>query len=222
MTSPVPNRRFFLAAVAGLATAVAAPAFAGKNDNGLLFQPTFNPADKARIAKATAYLQALGTGQGRFQQSDFRGRITNGNWYLQRPGKIRFEYDAPYSLLIVSDGHNVNMWDPRLQSFDQYPLDETPLSLFLSKQISFNQGVIISAVSSNAAGFTLKARDRRKQVEGYVAMNFSQDAAGNVALTSWTVVDQQNRPTTVNLVSFKRDSALKPDLFVLNKPQKRK
>lgn len=215
------TRRFFLTAATGLTAAAAVPAFAGKNDNGLLFQPTFNPADKARIAKATAYLQALGTGQGRFQQVDFRGRTTNGNWYLQRPGKIRFEYDAPYSLLIVSDGRNVNMWDPRLQSFDQYPLDETPLSLFLSKQISFNQGVIIAAVSSNAAGFTLKARDRRKSVGGFVTMNFAQDAAGNVMLKEWTVVDQQNRPTTVKLVSFTRDSRLKPELFVLNKPQKK-
>ena len=226
MTSPAPTRRFFLAAAAGTAAGTAAafamPALAGKNDNGLLFQPTFNPADKARIAKATAYLQALGTGQGRFQQVDFRGRATNGNWFLARPGKIRFEYDAPYSLLIVADGRNVNMWDPRLQSFDQYPLDETPLSLFLSKQIRFDQGVIISAVSSNAAGFTLKARDRRKQVEGYVTMNFAQDAGGNVMLKSWTVVDQQNRPTTVNLVSFTRDSPIRPDLFVLNKPQKKK
>lgn len=216
------TRRFLLAGFATAAAATALPALAGKNDNGLLFQPTFNPADKARIAKATAYLQALGTGQGRFQQVDFRGRITNGNWYLQRPGRIRFEYDAPYSLLIVSDGRNVNMWDPRLQSFDQYPLSETPLSLFLSKQISFNQGVIISAISSNAAGFTLKARDRRKQVEGFVTMTFAQDATGNVMLKEWTVVDQQNRPTTVKLLSFTRDSALKPDLFVLNKPQKKK
>ena len=216
------TRRFLLASFATATAATALPALAGKNDNALLFQPTFNPADKARIAKATAYLQALGTGQGRFEQTDFHGRITNGNWYLARPGKIRFEYDAPYSLLIVSDGRNVNMWDPRLQSFDQYPLSETPLSLFLSKQISFDQGVIISAVSSNATGFTLKARDRRKSVGGFVNINFAQGPDGKVMLKEWTVVDQQNRPTTVKLVSFTRDSPLKPDLFVLNKPQKKK
>jgi outer membrane lipoprotein-sorting protein len=79
--------------------------------------------------------------------------------------------------------------------------------------------VIISAVNSTAQGFTLKARDRRKQVEGYVTMTFGQDAAGNVTLQSWTVVDQQNRPTTVTLTSMTRGAALKPSLFVLNKPQ---
>jgi len=216
------TRRFLLAglAVTTLLGAPAAPVLAqGKNDSGLLLQPNFNAADKARIAKATAYLQSLSTAQGRFQQTDFKGRVTQGNWYLQRPGKMRFEYDPPYSLLMVADGRNVNMWDPRLQNFNRYPLGETPLSLFLSRQIRFDQGVIISSVSSNAQGFTLKARDRRKQVEGYVTMTFEQDAAGNVSLQSWTVVDQQNRPTTVRLTTMTRGMTLKPGLFVLNKPQ---
>jgi len=217
------NRRFLLAGLAVttlLGAAPAAPVLAqGKNDNGLLFQPNFNAADKTRIAKATAYLQGLSTAQGRFQQTDFKGRLTQGNWFLERPGKMRFEYDAPYALLMVADGKNVNMWDPRLQTFNRYPLGETPLSLFLSRQIRFDQGVIISSVSSSAQGFTLKARDRRKQVEGYVSLTFGQDAAGNVILQSWTVVDQQNRPTTVQLTSMTRGISLKPSLFVLNKPQ---
>lgn len=85
------------------------------------YAPSFNAADKARIASATAYLQALGTAHGRFEQTDYKGRKSAGNWYLARPGKMRFEYDAPTSLLIVSNGKTVSMWDPRLQTFDQYP-----------------------------------------------------------------------------------------------------
>ncbi|MEI9903210.1 MAG: hypothetical protein WDN06_03995 [Asticcacaulis sp.] len=86
------NRRALLSALLALA---ASPALAqGHGDTTTyITPPKFNPADQARITKATAYLQALATGQGRFQQTDFRGRITTGNWYLARPGKIRFEYD---------------------------------------------------------------------------------------------------------------------------------
>lgn len=219
------TRRFLLSGSLTAALLSAAPAMAqgGKNQfDSLISPPNFNPADKARIQKATAYLQALGTGQGRFEQTDFRGRITKGNWFLQRPGKIRFEYDAPYSVLIVSDGNKVKMWDPRLKSFDQYPLSETPLSLFLSKQIRFDQGVVITQVSSNATGFTLKARDRRKQVEGSVVLVFDQAANGAVTLREWTVTDAQNRGTRVHLTSFAAGVSLKPDLFVLNKPQVKK
>ncbi|MEI9903209.1 MAG: outer-membrane lipoprotein carrier protein LolA [Asticcacaulis sp.] len=110
------------------------------------------------------------------------------------------------------------MWDPRLQSFDKYPLDETPLSLFLSKQIRFDQGVVITAVTSDASGFHLKARDRRKQIEGSVTLSFSQDAAGTIALHDWTVVDAQNHGTTVSLTSFTRGMAIRPDLFTLDNP----
>lgn len=216
--------------LAGLAAAlVTAPAITpavaqgSKNQfSGLISPPSFNAADKARIASATAYLQALGTAHGRFEQTDYRGRKSTGNWYLARPGKMRFEYDAPTSLLIVSNGKTVSMWDPRLQSFDQYPLSETPLSLFLARQIRFDQGVIVTAVSSNAQGFTLKARDRRKSVEGSVVLGFDQAPNGALALREWTITDAQNRATNVKLTSFSRDSAQKADLFVLNKPQKKK
>ncbi len=217
-----PTRRLFLAVLfaAPLAALAAPTAFAaGRNDTtSYLTPPSFNAADKARIAKATAYLQALATAQGRFEQTDFRGRIIGGNYYIARPGRIRFEYDAPSSLLIVSDGKQVRMWDPRLKSMDKYPLDETPLSLFLSRQIRFDQGVVITQVTSSAQGFTLKARDRRKQIEGSVTLSFTQSPDGNVALHDWTVVDAQNHGTTVRLATLARGGAISPDLFVLNVP----
>lgn len=217
----MPDRR---ALILGLMAFAATPAWAvGKNDfNPYVNAPDFNAADKARIDKATTYLQNLGTASGRFEQTDFRGRITQGNWYLARPGKMRFEYDPPSSLLIVSDGKQVKMWDPRLQSLNAYPLSETPLSLFLAKQIRFDLGVIITQVTSNASSFTLKARDRRKQVEGFVTLGFNQAPDGSISLREWTVVDQQGRPSTVRLVSFQRDSGGRADLFVLNKPQVKK
>ena len=221
------TKRILLAGLAAaLVTAPAiTPALAQGNKNqfsGLISPPSFNAADKARIASATAYLQALGTAHGRFEQTDYRGRKSTGNWYLARPGKMRFEYDAPTSLLIVSNGKTGSMWDPRLQSFDQYPLSETPLSLFLARQIRFDQGVIVTAVSSNAQGFTLKARDRRKSAGGSVVLGFDQAPNGTLALREWTITDAQNRATNLRLTSFTRDSAQKADLFVLNKPQKKK
>lgn len=180
--------------------------------------PKFSAQDQARINRAVAYLQALSTGAGRFEQTDFKGRKTAGNWWLQRPGKIRFEYDAPWSLLVVSDGKAVNTWDPRLKAFNQYPLNATPLSLFLSKQIRLDQGVIVTEVTSTTDGFRLKARDRRRDVEGSILMTFI-DRGGALQLGEWTVTDQQGKGTRVKLVTFDRNAAVRPDLFVLTKPK---
>lgn len=83
-------------AAALITTPAVTPVWAqsGKNQfSGLITPPSFNVADKARIARATAYLQDLDTAHGRFEQTDFKGRKSAGNWYLARPGKMRFEYD---------------------------------------------------------------------------------------------------------------------------------
>jgi outer membrane lipoprotein-sorting protein len=219
-------RRFARLLAPGLAAALAcaSPAFAqgGKNNfDTYIVQPNFNAADKARIDKATAYLQALSGAEGRFEQTDGRGRTVQGKWFLQRPGRIRFEYDPPSSLLVVSNGRQVNSWDPRLQSFNSYPLSETPLSLFLDKTIRFDQGVIITEVTSNAGGFTLTARSRNRTVSGSVKLYFDEKGDGPVTLRQWTITDAQGRQTTVRLLSLS-ESHPAPGLFVLNKPQSKK
>ncbi len=215
----------FACTLAATALLIATPALAqgGKNNFDTYLQaPNFNAADKARIAKATAYLQGLNTAQGRFEQTDDRGRTVQGKWFLQRPGKIRFEYDPPSSLLIVSDGRKINVWDPRLQNVNAYPLSETPLSLFLNKSIRFDQGVIVTNVSSDAAGFTLTARSRNKTVDGSVKLDFAQAGDGPAALRQWTIIDATGKSTTVKLLSLATDSRLSPDLFVFDKTQSKK
>jgi len=219
--------RFARLLTVGLATAVicASPALAQSNNKSILgiyrLQPNFQAADKAHIAQAVACLQNLNGAEGRFEQTDGRGRTIQGNWYLQRPGKIRFEYDPPSSLLVVSNGRQVNSWDPRLQSFNSYPLSETPLSLFLDKTIRFDQGVIITEVRSNATGFTLTARSRNKTMAGSVKLFFDQAADGPVTLRQWTITDAQGQDTAVHLLSLS-ESHPAPGLFVLDKPQSQK
>ena len=219
-------RRIACLPAAALAAALVcvSPALAqgGKNNFDIyLSEPNFNAADKARIARATACLQNLSGAEGRFEQTDDRGRTVQGKWFLQRPGKIRFEYDPPSSLLVVSNGRQVNTWDPRLQSFNSYPLSETPLSLFLDKTIRFDQGVIVTEVTSNATGFTLTARSRNKSMGGSVKLYFNENGDGPVTLRQWTITDAQGQATAVRLLTL-TESRPAPGLFVLDKPQSKK
>ena len=204
----------------GLAAAlVTTPALAqsGKNQfSGLITPPSFNAADKARIASATAYLQALGTAHGRFEQTDYKGRKSAGNWYLARPGKMRFEYDAPTSLLIVSNGKTVSMWDPRLQTFDQYPLSETPLSLFLARHIRLDKGVRITRVVRQPGQFTVTARDGSGKAGGYIQLTFADNP---VSLREWVVMDAQGATTRVRVQGLQPAGGLDPKLFILNDPR---
>ncbi len=204
MTTTTPTRRLILAA--GLSLALAGPAFA-----------QLSGEDQALVDKATAYIQTLGSAKGRFVQTDARGTQTQGDFYLQRPGKARFAYDGPNGLLVVSNGSAVNIFDSRLKTFESYPLSRTPLALLLAREVRLDRGVRITGVRRLADGFTIQAVDAKKETRGRIELNFSNEPA----LIGWTVTDAKGAETHVRLVGFEKTSGLDPKLFVLNDPRRR-
>ena len=173
-------------------------------------------ADRALVDRAAAYLQGLTEAKGRFVQTDARGATTQGALYLKRPGKARFEYDKPSGLLVVSDGGNVSIADSRLKTFEAYPLMATPLSLFLARQIKLDKGINITRVTRMADGFSITARDGRKEAEGQITLTFSE---APLALIGWTVTDAQGGSTRIRLTSLAKTSGLAPSLFILKDPR---
>ena len=191
------------------AAALAGPAFAARS-------APLTADDQALVDRAAAYLQALTEAKGRFSQVDARGNITRGEIYLKRPGKARFAYDAPSNLLVVADGARVSIANPQLKTFDSYPLMATPLSIFLARQIRLDKGIVISNVARQPEGFTITARDGKKQTAGQIALSFTDRP---LALAGWTVTDAQGRPTRVQLLDLQRASGLAGSLFVLKDPR---
>ncbi|MDB5470658.1 MAG: hypothetical protein JWR84_2218 [Caulobacter sp.] len=177
---------------------------------GAAFAASLSADDKALVDKATAYLQGLNSAKGRFIQTDPRGTQTQGSFYLQRPGKARFAYDAPASKLLVSDGRFVSEADTRLKTVNRYPLGQTPLALFLAQDVRFDKGVVVTKVSRLDGGFSLSMADGRKQTRGTLTMNFTDSPVG---LMGWVVTTVQGS-TRVRLTSLERVGGLDPKLFL--------
>jgi outer membrane lipoprotein-sorting protein len=204
------------AALAGLALFLAAPGLA---DAQAPRRPAIAPLsaeDKALVDKATAYLQGLTQIKGRFTQTDARGRVSQGDFYLKRPGKVRFAYDAPTDMLIVSNGSTVNMYAKRLGTFESYPLGVTPLSLFLAKEIRLDRGVQVSDVKRFADGFSLTAKDLKHETDGEIVLVFGSSP---MVLREWTVLDGAGQKTRVALSGLQPAPSLDPALFVLRDPR---
>jgi outer membrane lipoprotein-sorting protein len=158
------------------------------------------PADDASlIEKARAYLQNLSTVKSRFTQIDPRGNVVGGEAFLQRPGRARFDYDPSVGLIVTSDGHSVNEQNLKLKTLRAYPLSQTPLSLFLGKQIRLDRSVQISEVRHWPGGFTLVAREAAHPKQGSIELNF-RDAP--LTLTGWTVVNAQGGRVQVRLAGL--------------------
>ncbi|MEI7573259.1 MAG: outer-membrane lipoprotein carrier protein LolA [Phenylobacterium sp.] len=205
----MPTRRI---ALAGLATVIAAPAAVAAA------APTLGAEERELAARAAAWLEALTEARGDFIQTDSRGRVSRGEVFIRRPGKARFAYAPPASLLVVADGTNVTVADPRLKTFERYPLVATPLSLFLSRRIRLDGDTQVTAVRRYGEGFEVTARDSRRQAEGRIALTFSDSP---LALTGWTVTDAQGRSTRVELKDFRKVSGLPASLFVIEDPRPR-
>jgi outer membrane lipoprotein-sorting protein len=196
-------------ALALLTSAAAVPALAAA-------APALSPDEKLIVDGAAAYLESLNAVKGRFTQWDARGRKTEGDFYLKRPGKVRFAYDAPASMLLVSDGGTVNVWDSKLKTFESYPLKMTPLNLFLARHVRLDRGVVVTGVKRFSDGFTIVARDGKKEADGQIALTFGNNP---IALREWTVTDAQNQTTRVVLSSLTPAGDLDPKLFVLRDPR---
>ena len=201
-----PTRRLVLAAALAPFAAQAAPAPAA----------ALGPQDQALVDRAVAYLQDMGEVRARFIQSDGRGAPTQGTVFLKRPGKARFAYDPPSGLLVVSNGATVSVADSRLKTFDAYPLMATPLSLFLAKTVRLDKGVVVTRVARQADGFSITARDGKRQTAGEITLTF-KDAP--LALQAWSVTDAQGRAVHLQLVGLERVSGLAPSLFELKDPR---
>ncbi|WP_339914652.1 outer membrane lipoprotein carrier protein LolA [uncultured Brevundimonas sp.] len=195
---------FAIAALAGLPVAA---------------QAGLSAEDRATLAQAQTYLQNLTSAQGEFVETGPGGQRRTGHFWLQRPGRMRFEYTDPAGLLVVSDGSNVKRYDPRLNVFRQVPLSATPLSTFLARNVRLDQGVSIDRVTRMASGaFAITARDAAKPNEGSVILAF----AGNPArLQEWTITDAQGGRTRTQLTSLSAAPNLAASLFRLRDPTRR-
>lgn len=171
-----------------------------------------SPDDQAAVAQAAAYLDGFGELKGRFTQTDPRGAVSEGTFYLKRPGLARFVYDPPSDMLVVSDGHSVSVINPRLRTHDRYPLGATPLALFLAEHVRLDKGVEVTRVTHTADGFSLTARDAHHPRAGEITLTFGEHP---LKLEDWTMVDAEGQQTRVRLNSIEPTSGLDPSLFTL-------
>ncbi|HRO33752.1 MAG TPA: outer membrane lipoprotein carrier protein LolA [Brevundimonas sp.] len=196
----------------------AAAALAGLS-GPVLAQSGLSADDQAVLARAQSYLQGLTSAQGEFTETGPGGQVRRGRFWLQRPGKMRFEYTEPAGLLVVSDGSNVMRYDPRLNVFRQVPLGQTPLSTFLARNVRLDQGVRIDRITRMASGaFAITARDSRRPNEGSVILAFAGEP---LRLQEWTITDAQGGRTRTQLTSLAPASGLAANLFQLRDPTRR-
>jgi outer membrane lipoprotein-sorting protein len=181
------------------APAASGPAPAGAPAAGL---------DQAAIVeRANAYLNSLSGLTGDFAQTGADGRQYRGKLYVQKPGKLRFEYNPPAVLEVVSDGSSVVVRDRKLATQDLYAIGQTPLKFLLKDKLDLARDttVLRAAAQGDTASVTLEDRNT---VGGVSRITLTFDAK-DFTLRSWRIRDPQGSDTFVTLSNI--DTSERPD-----------
>ncbi len=175
-------------------------------------QQTLSEADRADLGRLSEALNAVHTLEGSFVQIGPEGQVDQGRFYIDKPGRMRFEYAPPNPTLIVSDGKDVVVENTKLNTIDRYPLWETPLDLILGNDLDLRHNDAIVSVEHQEGRLVVNARSHSKRANGNITLVFSEP---DLALRQWTVVDAQGLLTTVSVRDYKKDAAVNPSLFVV-------
>jgi outer membrane lipoprotein-sorting protein len=166
------------------------------------------------VSRANAYFNTHLTMVADFVQLSADGRRTGGTLYVQRPGKLRFEYARPATLEIVADGTSVAIRDRKLATQDVYFIGQTPLKFLLKERIDIARDTKVLDVRADEKSVAILVEDKAT-FGGTSKIRLVFDAA-TFSLKQWTVTDPQGYETLVSLSNV--DLAQKPDqtLFKIN------
>ena len=154
-------------------------------------------AQQLSLAQISQYLNGLQTAQGGFTQINADGTLSTGQIYIKRPGRIRFEYNAPDNSLVMAGGGQVAIFDPRSNNGpDRYPLNQTPLKIILERNVDFGAARMVTGHTSDGTATTVTAQDPDHPEYGNIQMVFT---ANPVELRQWIVTDDVGSQTTVIL-----------------------
>jgi outer membrane lipoprotein-sorting protein len=150
--------------------------------------------DQTDIARVEAYLNGIRSLKARFVQTASDGSSASGVALMQRPGKMRFQYDPPTPFLLVANYGFLTFYDSQLNQTSHIPLSRTPLSILLADKVSLTGAVTVSKIVRFPGQLQISMFRTASPGEGTLTLIFADNP---LALRQWIVLDQQGKETRV-------------------------
>lgn len=172
---------------------------------------------RTEVARIENYLNGIDTLRARFLQVSSEGSYAEGDFFLDRPGRLRIEYDPPVPVLIVTNRSLLTYYDKKLQQVSYISVDSSPAGILVSEKISFLSGKTVQVIGFERGSGTIRITLNRPSEphEGTVTLVF---ADAPLVLKKWIVTDAQGVVTTVSLVKTQFGVPVEPALFEFHDP----
>ena len=172
-----------------------------------------SPEQQTAVNANSDYLNSFKTLQGEFTQISPKGNMSQGVFYIAKPGKMRFEYAPPNPFLIVSDGTWLTIKNVKKEKGDQFPLSQTPLRLVLGDKVDIVKDTSVLDYQEQDGILTVTVEDKKNTLgSGQLTLVFDQTRK---VLQQWIVTDGKGRKTTVSLENLQAGIEPDPKLFVV-------
>ena len=163
------------------------------------------------LTRIQQYLSNMKTFQANFSQTNDTGDIMTGKFYLKKPGRIRFSYDYPHNVQIVSKQQALLIFDPKSRGSGPltYPLSSTPLGYLIKNEFG-------EMINENAESFEQgdKMFMQIQNSQYRVSIEFKKNP---VSLVGWEFENQMGEIITISLDNIQTNNFISNEIFKTEK-----
>jgi outer membrane lipoprotein-sorting protein len=163
------------------------------------------------VQRINSYFNNITNLQGSFEQVDSTDKRTTGRFYVQRPGKIRFDYAPPSGLRIIADGKFLAIEDSDLKTVEKYPIQSTPFRLLLADSVDLDRDARIVGVETQEGTLSVSLEDKSNDAAGGIRLIFA--SGGELQLKEWLITDAQGLTTRVSVNDVVSGRKVAADFF---------
>lgn len=178
-------------------------------------------AEIISLDRISRYFNSIRTAEARFRQVNDDGSRSDGTLIMQRPGRIRFDYDDPLDVLVLASGGQVGIFDgaSNVERAERYPLNQTPLALILANRVDVSSTSSVRNHYEEDGITTVVVQDPRRPELGYVELKFRDTP---VRLVGWVTVDGGGVTTSLFLSDFETGKSYPPATFSIRSEENRR
>jgi len=200
----------FRRSAALFAIMVCATLFSGAGQPAPPRRITFTAEQQAALDRVSAYLNGIHTIKSDFTQLGPEGQLDQGQFLLEKPGKLRFEFNPPNPTLIVATGGEIYIKNSKLNTVESHDVSDTPLGLLLDDKVNLKTNSAITGIDLQDDALVVHARTSTNRQQGNIILVFSSP---QIELRQWSVKDNQGGITMVVLHNSQVGAAIDESLF---------
>ena len=172
---------------------------------------------REQLRRIEESLNEVRTVRARFQQNSSNGENAQGDLYLERPGRLRVDYQPPAEMLVIADGTFLVYYDRKLEQVSYIPLNSTPAGILLDERFSLeDEALLITSFERGPGTISIEVARTAEKSEGSILLIFSDKT---MTLRQWAVTDAQGVTTLVTLIDPEFNGAIEPSTFVFKDPR---